>query len=457
MHVVHAIHDFLPRHRAGSELYALALAREQSTRHDVTVLCAEFDPSRPHGDVTWRVHDGLPVVEVVNNWVCATLEDTYRPPLITARLEGLLRVLRPDVLHVHNLLNLSFDLPAEARRQGIPVVATLHDYTLVCASGGQRVHRRDQHVCHDIDTARCARCFTESPFHAQIAVGRVAGGGAGTTVGRAALAVRRHWPGVAARAASAVRGVRGLPVTTLAMETRLAAARRLFTDVDLWVAPSAALAEEYARLGLPRGRLRVADYGMPSMPAVARPPASSPLRLGFVGTPVWHKGLHVLIEAAVLLPDAGWRLDVFGALDTFPEYVAGLRRRLHGRPIVLHDGFAAKRAPDVYRGIDVLVVPSIWPENSPLVIHEAFQSGVAVVASRIGGIPGLVTDGVNGRLFEPGSASDLARVLGELIANPPRVAALAAAAPPVKDIVADAADWEDRYAEVRGLAERSLG
>jgi glycosyltransferase involved in cell wall biosynthesis len=110
------------------------------------------------------MHDGVPIVELINNWRCASFEDTYRSPVITDRIRHVLQTLRPDVVHVHNLLNLSFDLPACAQELGIPVVATLHDYTLVCASGGQRVHRRDQHICHDIEPDRCARCFAESPF-----------------------------------------------------------------------------------------------------------------------------------------------------------------------------------------------------------------------------------------------------------------------------------------------------
>ena len=54
MRVLHAIHDFLPRHRAGSEIYAFELAREQSARHDVFVLAAEYDPAAAHGTLRWR-------------------------------------------------------------------------------------------------------------------------------------------------------------------------------------------------------------------------------------------------------------------------------------------------------------------------------------------------------------------------------------------------------------------
>ena len=89
-------------------------------------------------------------------------DETYRPPRHRHVLEHVLRAVQPDVLHVHNLLNLSFDLPAMAHASGAMVVATLHDYTLVCASGGQRIHQAEQHVCDVIDTERCARCFRQS-------------------------------------------------------------------------------------------------------------------------------------------------------------------------------------------------------------------------------------------------------------------------------------------------------
>ena len=80
LRILRAIHDFLPRHQAGSEIYAHELGRAQSVRHHVTILCADYDPSRRHGHVTWRVHGGLPVVEIVNNWVGGSFADSYRCP-----------------------------------------------------------------------------------------------------------------------------------------------------------------------------------------------------------------------------------------------------------------------------------------------------------------------------------------------------------------------------------------
>ena len=147
MRVLHAIHDFLPRHRAGSEIYAFELAREQSARHDVFVLAAEYDPAAAHGTLRWRTVGGLTVIEVVNNWEFRTFEETYSSPRINEQLAHALDAVRPDVLHVHNLLNLSFDLPRLARERGAVVAATVHDYTLVCPSGGPEGPRCRTSTC----------------------------------------------------------------------------------------------------------------------------------------------------------------------------------------------------------------------------------------------------------------------------------------------------------------------
>ena len=455
MHILHAIHDFLPRHRAGSELYALGLAQAQLARHDVTVLCADFDPSRPHGETTWRVHDGVPVVEIVNNWRCDSFEDTYRPPLIGQRTAHLLEFVRPDVVHGHNLLNLTFDLPAQARRLGIPVVATLHDYSLFCASGGQRLHVRANHVCHDIEPARCAECVVESPFHAQQVAGRVSAARFGGPIAaRAAATARRVWPAAASRAVKLASAVATSPVTPAEIEARSKAALNALEHVDLVVAPSAYIRDEFAMLGAPADRILVDDYGMAPMRgrrgagknAGAKAPAYDPrLRIGFVGTLVWHKGVHILLDAVRRLPAGEYTLTVYGSEDTFPDYAASLRSQATGLPVRFAAGFDACNVSDVYASLDVLVVPSIWLENSPLVIHEAFMAGVAVVGARTGGIPGLVTDGVNGALYQPESAEDLSRALRQLIDDRALVARYAAAAPRVKTLDEDAAGWDAHY------------
>lgn len=412
----------------------------------MTVLCAEYDPTRPHAHVTWRAYEGLPVVELVNNWVTRSFDDTYSSPVLGRQLTGILQTVRPDVVHVHNLLNLSFELPKAAHALGSAVAATLHDYTLVCPSGGQRIHYAEQHVCNEIDVERCARCFQQSPFYAQMSYGSVA-----TRVGlprpvlQAARTVLRRFPGAAKGLA---RAAAWAPVTTADIERRLEAARGVFSEIDLFVAPSQFLVNEYIRLGVPPEKIRCSLNGLVPLPRLARHGPAVPLRIGYVGTVVWHKGIHVLIDAVTLLPSEQYELKIFGDLAASPPYAAELAALAAGLPIQLMGGFDREAVADVYAQIDVLVVPSIWMENSPTVIHEAYMAGVPVVGARMGGIPELIAHGHSGLLYDAASSSDLASALRSLIEQPERLYELRRHLPSVKPIDDDARTWESTYADL---------
>ena len=452
MRIVHAIHDFLPAHRAGSEIYALELCRALARRHDVTIMCAEYDRARSHGTVVWREVEGLPVAEIINNWRARSFADTYASRAINRSLSRVLERIRPDVLHVHNLLNLSFDLPALARARGIPSVATLHDYTLVCPSGGQRVHMAEQHVCIDIDTARCARCFPQSPFYRQISGWDLPDSiRQSSTFIKLTQVMARHAPqkfeSIRRRAQPDIR------VTTSDVERRLRKARAVLEQIDLVVGPSAALGSEYLRLGLPAEKLVVSDYGFAPLTPARRSP-SSRLRVGFVGTLVWHKGAHILIDAIRGVPADRMEVKIFGNLDHFPDYVSDLRAQAAGLPVCFMGGFDGNRTAEVYAQLDVLVVPSLWPENSPLVIHEAFMAGVPVVGARQGGIPELVTHGVNGLTYDAYSSADLRAALERLLDEPALLERFRHKLPEVKSIEQDAEAWESRY---HGLVTKGVG
>jgi len=446
MRILHAIHDFLPRHRAGSEIYAFELARELSRQADVFVLAAEYDPATPHGTIRWRSYEGLTVVEIVNNWQFRSFDETYASERINAQLAHVLDATAPDVLHVHNLLNLSFDLPRLARERGIRTVATLHDYTLVCPSGGQRVHVAESHVCESIDTDRCARCFNQSVFKRQMTAARLLKGRRGRFLSTAGRAIYRLAPSLAA---SAIQSVGPSTIDPADVRRRLAAARQVFDGFDLVVSPSSAVADEFRRLGMAADRLQVSDYGFAetSTAFTARKTRAGPLRIGFVGTLVWHKGVHVLVDAARGL-QGSFEVHIHGDVGVFPEYTAVLERAAAGISVRFAGGFDRDRVHDIYRDIDVLVVPSLWPENSPLVIHEAFMHQLPVVAARVGGVPELVQHEVNGLLYDAFSVSALRAALQRLIDDRTVVDRLGVRAPAVKSIAQDAREWRARYEHV---------
>jgi glycosyltransferase involved in cell wall biosynthesis len=331
------------------------------------------------------------------------------------------------------------------------VVATLHDHSLVCPAGGQRLHLVERTVCGDIDPARCAACYPHSPFHAQMSVGAVsrAAGRGGRLIGRAAKWMAGRAPRAAGFASRQV-AARVPPIPIADIQARLDHLRQVFDSVQLFVAPSRFVADAHEQSGLPRSKLVVSDYGFvplaPRRPDWRPPDSMRPkVRIGFVGTLVRHKGPHVLLEAARQLPAGSFDIEIWGALDTFPDYTAHLKALAHGLPVTFCGAFRNEQAAEVFGRFDVLVVPSLWPENSPLVIHEGFMVGVPVVAARMGGIPELVRDGVNGVLYDPPSPAALAEALGGLLLAPGRLRDMAARAPAVKTIQEDARDWEQRY------------
>jgi glycosyltransferase involved in cell wall biosynthesis len=164
---------------------------------------------------------------------------------------------------------------------------------------------------------------------------------------------------------------------------------------------------------------------------------------------VWHKGVHVLLDAVRALPGADYEVLIFGDPDVFPEYTADLRARAAGFPVTFMGAFDRAHVADVYARIDVLVVPSLWPENSPLVIHEARMAGVPVVAARMGGIAEFIEDGCTGLLYDA-SATGLEAALRRLLADRGLVTALGRPAALVKSIAEHATEWTAMYADVLG-------
>ena len=214
--------------------------------------------------------------------------------------------------------------------------------------------------------------------------------------------------------------------------------RRMCSQIARFVAPSRTMRDSFVAFGVAPDKILVSPYGFDRAPfrGIARAP-SDRLRLGFIGSVMISKAPHVLLDAVCRLPSGSVSVDVFGAhtgyhgddlyQPTFDALLVRSGARSHG--VIPH-----AQIPAALASIDVLVVPSIWPENSPLVVGEALLAGVPVVASRIGGIPELIDDGCNGLLFQAGDANDLARALARLLNEPGLLDALraGAAATPVR-------------------------
>ena len=175
MRILQVVHDFLPNHLAGVEIYTDVVSRELTAAdHTVAILYSEVVPEAANYSLRRGSHGQIQTYELVNNHVFHDFEETYTHPEIDRRIVEVLDEFRPDVVHIQHLLNLSLNLVAEARRRGIPTVMTLHDHWLTCANGGQRFHPRLGR-CETLDAARCGDCV--SKLHGlQASSGQLTGG-----------------------------------------------------------------------------------------------------------------------------------------------------------------------------------------------------------------------------------------------------------------------------------------
>ncbi len=179
-----------------------------------------------------------------------------------------------------------------------------------------------------------------------------------------------------------------------------------------------------------------------------------PLRIGFVGTLAEHKGAHVLVEAVRQIPrERALEVLLYGNLEGYPNYVEKLKAAAGDDPRIRFCGtFPNSEIGKIFAALDVLVVPSVWHENTPLVIYTAQAARCPVIASDHEGISEIVHHGKNGLLFPAGDALALARLIDSLSDDRDMLKQLAANAEPPRTIEEYVCDLEQIYKEV--LSER---
>ena len=303
-----------------------------------------------------------------------------------------LRDIRPDVVHFHHFIGLGVEALWEVRRT-LPdarIVITFHEYLSICLHHGQMVKTQKKRLCSRASPAECHGCFPDV-----------------------------------------------LPAAIFERELFLKGHLNL---ADAFVSPSHFLIDRYVKWGLPAEKFTMLENGIDT--AHVAPPRPLPAggrraRFGFFGQVTEFKGVQVLLDAVGRVPDAIWGEDaalcIFGGnLENQPaEFRKSFEDLVEkaGRRAKFYGPYRAEEMPDLMRQVDWVVVPSIWWENSPLVIQEAFLHARPLIASDIGGMREKVRDGVNGVHFRVGSAEDLADKLGGVLADPAAWERLRAGAP----------------------------
>jgi glycosyltransferase involved in cell wall biosynthesis len=363
----------------GAELVAHYQAKElKKLGARVHVFAGEGHAQGVHYAVSEEIYDGVPVERIFLNTGDFRSESlNFLHPAVEERFTRTLDRVRPDIVHMHNLIGLSCGLPSIAARRGIRVVLTLHDHWGFCLRN--TVVNVNNEICRDF--SRCANCQ---------------------------------------------RSIDGDGDLKLPIRMRNDYIDLQLQSVGAFVFPSEYLSRAYAKAGFPADRMHVLWNGIDvaRFRRVRKQPQSGPLRFTYIGYLGEHKGLGVLFDSLGLIRDREFQINLVGSGHLRPA----LEARAKGMGIAdrvrfwgqVHHGSIER----VFEQTDVQLMPSIWPENQPVSITEAMATSTPVLASRIGGIAELVEDGVNGLLFEAGDAAQLATKMTLLLDEPNRVAQL---------------------------------
>lgn len=285
--------------------------------------------------------------------------DTLWSKKSAAEVSAVIERFKPDVIHSHNTFPLiSASAYYAAAKLNIPVVQTLHNFRLFCA---QAMFMREGKVCEDCLGKLAWRgvvhgCYRDSKIQSAVVV--------------------------------SMQGLHRMLGTYQHQVTRYIALNQFCSD-------------KFIAAGLPKARMRIKPnfIDLPVLADINAAPRQGGL---FVGRLSIEKGLATLAQAASIYPEAN--IDVVGVGSEAQLLINHANIQMLGwqQPAEIY----ARMHSAAY-----LIMPSIWYENFPRTLVEAFACGLPVIASRLGAMAELIEDGVTGLLFDPGDAEDLAENL----------------------------------------------
>ena len=403
MKILLIIHGYPPYYMAGSEVYTYNLARELAKSHDVYVFHRFEDKKIPLYHYEDVVDEGVHIRKI-NNYepTPASFYDKYLNLRIDDEFRKYVKLVKPDVVHIGHLSHLSTQIPIIAKREfGLPVLFTIHDFWMFCHRG-QLINPDGFKICGLPNVNQCTQC------------------------------ARYHYQKES--------------FSSKLIEERDEHIKNAIDCIDVFFAPSHTLEQFYIDMGVDRSKVFYSKYGF-NVSGIKKHPKvlHEEITFGFTGRIIYTKGVHVLCEAFSKL-EGKVRLLIWGDYDN--DYGRKLKEEYEGSKIEFKGAYHNDELQAVLDSFDVLVCPSIWLENAPLVIQEAQSAELPVLVSNRGGMAELVHDGEDGYTFELGNVEDLRKKMQGIVDAPEKLLALKTPIEKVRSIGDDADFCVQKYKEL---------
>lgn len=445
MDIVLALHQFPPFGGGGTEVLAAWIADTLRAKgHTVRLVSAI-----PHGATTAGVT--LPPDDVVRflpqrhvqGEGAARIRREYDDADVGDAFGAVLDEWRPDVVHFLHLAGLTAGAVRATAARGIRAIFTATDFWFECPTVQLLLCDHSRCAGPHLGRLNCARHLMEIRHPALHSLSAV------SALDRpAALAL---W------VASRVPGLRRTTEPFDALAARSPTLRATLELLGAVVAPTANMRERLAGFGVPESRLHLVRFGVPPPRAdytADGDQGAHGMRIIFVGTLAPHKGPHLLVAAVAQLRDVSLRLDLYGDV-TDTDYCRRLQAATRAdERIRLCGRFASPDIGRVLCNADVLVVPSLWDENAPLVLLQAIAHRCPVLVSSVPGLLEPMREELDGWSFRRNDARDLAAALRRLAADPASLARVRRAPAVIRSVDDHVADLLALY-DVGGPAARS--
>lgn len=385
MKILKVIHGYPPTYNAGSEVYSQSICNELSKNHSVHVFTREQDEYRLDFETREDNRQGIPLT-LIN---LPREKDGYEHPQVNAIFSKILDKFQADIVHIGHLNHLSLGIVQEIKKRDIPIVFTLHDFWLMCPRGqflqrnfdGQNLYR----LCDGQEHRKCANsCY--KMIHSCNPIDQQKD--------------ESYWADW--------------------IERRMDAVQKIIPLVDVFIAPSKYLMNRFINdFNLPKNKIQYLDYGFPIhylKPAEYN--KKRPFTFAYIGTHIPAKGVNLLIEAFKKLKGESV-LKIWGR--HISQNTHSLKRLASdsNNPIIFEQEYKNEKiVEEVFQHVDAIVTPSIWGENSPLVIHEAQACKIPVITADFGGMKEYVQHQKNGLLFEHRNAVSLATQMQWAVNHP---------------------------------------
>lgn len=385
--VLFITHALPPESYGGVEVYTNNIFEEfKKSKKFFPILLTRTNQEKFWPGVVWadekdcqKFYINTPHVDIFNLINQDGMDDFFKEFLINTK---------PDIIHFEHYLHLSLKW-FEIAKKTLPkskIILTTHEYMGICPNSGQMIKTKfmGNKLCTKSSLLDCSKCF---PY-----------------------------------------------LNKDIIKQRIINVKKYFSYIDLFTGPSEFIKNRYVEFGISKNKFIASENGQHIFTPIKHKDHNG-LKLVYIGQINKFKGLHILLDAMAKIQSKDITLDIYGKMQDDNEYNQNILNKINTLDNTNFFGpYSQDQLPEILSNYDILIVPSIWWENSPLVIQEGFMAKLPIICSDIGGMAEKVTNNINGLHFKTGDSSDLTQKILSLYKNSKKIEKLRSQIPKIKSI-----------------------